>query len=206
MDSGLASMHGSSQVQELRTTDGRSGPADLVVVGTGATPRTELASAGGLNVDNGVVVDEYLRTSAPDIFAAGDVAGAWHPLYDEHLRVEHWAKAQNQGIAAAANMLGNPTPYQRIPYFFSDQYDLGMEYSGHAQPTDQVVFRGDPASREFIAFWLRGGVVVAGMNANVWDVTTPIQQLIRERAHIGPARLADPDIPLDEFLNDPVSS
>jgi 3-phenylpropionate/trans-cinnamate dioxygenase ferredoxin reductase subunit len=206
MDSGLASMHGSSQVQELRTTDGRSGPADLVVVGIGATPRTELASAGGLNVDNGVVVDEYLRTSAPDIFAAGDVAGAWHPLYDEHLRVEHWAKAQNQGIAAAANMLGNPTPYQRIPYFFSDQYDLGMEYSGHAQPTDQVVFRGDPASREFIAFWLRGGVVVAGMNANVWDVTTPIQQLIRERAHIGPARLADPDIPLDEFLNDPVSS
>ena len=206
MGSGLASLHGSGRLMEVRTDDGLSIPADLVVVGIGATPRTELASAAGLNVDNGIVVDQYLRTSAPDVFAAGDVANAWHPLYDKHLRVEHWANAQNQGIAAAPNMLGNPTPYQRIPYFFSDQYDLGMEYSGHAQSTDQVVFRGDPDSRQFIAVWLRDGVVVAGMNANVWDVTTPIQQLIRERAHIDPARLADPDIPLNEFLNDPVSS
>ena len=202
MGSGLASLHGAGHVQEVRTTSGSVIPADLVVVGIGATPRTELASAAGLNVDNGIVVDEYLRTSAPDVFAAGDVANAWHPLYDKHLRVEHWANAQNQGIAAAPNMLGTPTPYQRIPYFFSDQYDLGMEYSGHAQPTDQVVFRGDPASREFIAFWLRGGVVVAGMNANVWDVTTPIQQLIRDRAHVEPVGLADPGIALDEFLTD----
>jgi 3-phenylpropionate/trans-cinnamate dioxygenase ferredoxin reductase subunit len=206
MGSGLASLHGAGHVQEVHTTDGRSIPADLVVVGVGATPRAELAGAAGLNVDNGIVVDQYLRTSAPEVFAAGDVASAWHPLYDKHLRIEHWANAQNQGIAAAPNMLGTPTPYQRIPYFFSDQYDLGMEYSGHAQPTDQVVFRGDPASREFIAFWLRDGVVVAGMNANVWDVTTPIQQLIRERAAIDPARLADPDIALDEFLNNTVSS
>ena len=204
MGSGLASLHGSGHVREVRTTDGRRIPADLVVVGIGAIPRTELASASGLTVDNGIVVDEYLRTSAPDVFAAGDVANAWHPLYDKHLRVEHWANAQNQGIAAAPNMLGNPMSYQQIPYFFSDQYDLGMEYSGHARTTDQVVFRGDPAGREFIAFWLRDGIVVAGMNVNVWDVTTSIQQLIRDRVAIDPARLADPDIPLDAFLNDSI--
>jgi 3-phenylpropionate/trans-cinnamate dioxygenase ferredoxin reductase subunit len=122
------------------------------------------------------------------------------------VRVEHWANALNQGIAAAPNMLSNPTPYDRIPYFFSDQYDLGMECSGHPQTGDQVVFRGEPAGREFIAFWLRDGVVVAGMNANVWDVTDPIQQLIRERAVIDPARLADPDVPLDALLPDPISS
>ena len=206
MGDGLASLHGAGRVQEIRTTDGRSIPADLVVVGIGATPRTELASAAGLTVDNGIVVDEHLRTSAPDVFAAGDVANSWHPLFGEHLRVEHWANALNQGIAAAPNMLGNPTAYERIPYFFSDQYDLGMEYSGHAANWDQVVFRGDAAGREFIAFWLHQGVVVAGMNANVWDVTTPIQQLIHERAVIDPARLADPDIPLEAFLRDPMSS
>jgi 3-phenylpropionate/trans-cinnamate dioxygenase ferredoxin reductase subunit len=206
MGNGIASLHGSQHVQEVRTTDGRNIPADLVVVGVGATPRTELATAAGLNVDKGIVVDEYLRTSAPDVFAAGDVASAWHPLFCEHVRVEHWANALNQGIAAAPNMLSNPTPYDRIPYFFSDQYDLGMECSGHPQTGDQVVFRGEPAGREFIAFWLRDGVVVAGMNANVWDVTDPIQQLIRERAVIDPARLADPDVPLDALLPDPISS
>jgi 3-phenylpropionate/trans-cinnamate dioxygenase ferredoxin reductase subunit len=206
MGHGLASLHGTGRVQEVRTTNGRSIPADLVVVGIGATPRTELASAAGLTVDNGIVVDAHLRTSAPDIFAAGDVANCWHPLFNKHLRVEHWANALNQGIAAAPNMLGNPTAYERIPYFFSDQFELGMEYSGHAQAGDQVVFRGDPASREFIAFWLHQGAVVAGMNANVWDVTTPIQQLIHERAVIDPARLADPDIPLEVFLRDSISS
>jgi 3-phenylpropionate/trans-cinnamate dioxygenase ferredoxin reductase subunit len=206
MESGVASLHGSAQVEEVRTTDGRSIPADLVVVGVGATPRSELAAAAGLSVGNGIVVDEHLRTSAPDVYAAGDVANAWHPLFGEHLRVEHWANALNQGIASAPNMLGNPTPYDRVPYFFSDQYDLGMEYSGHGEAGDQVVFRGDPAGREFIAFWLRDGVVVAGMNANVWDVTNPIQQLIRERAAIDPARLADPDISLDSLLRDPIGA
>ena len=206
MGSGVTSLHGSGHIEEVRTTDGRSIPADLVVVGIGATPRTQLAKAAGLTVENGIVVDEYLRTSALDIYAAGDVANAWHPVHGNYLRVEHWANAQNQGIAAAPNMLGTPTSYQRIPYFFSDQYDLGMEYSGHATNWDQVVFRGDPAGREFIAFWLKDGVVVAGMNANVWDVTDPIQQLIRERAVIDPARLADPDTSLDALLRDPISS
>jgi 3-phenylpropionate/trans-cinnamate dioxygenase ferredoxin reductase subunit len=206
MGSAVASFHGTGQVDAVRTTDGLSIPADLVVVGVGAAPRVELASAAGLTVDNGIVVDEHLRSSAPDIYAAGDVASAWHPQYRRHLRVEHWSNALNQGVTAAANMLGNTTPYDRIPYFFSDQYDLGMEYSGYATEWDQVVFRGDPAGREFLAFWLHGGVVVAGMNANVWDVTTPIQQLIRERAVVDAAVLADLDVPLDTLVRDPSRS
>jgi 3-phenylpropionate/trans-cinnamate dioxygenase ferredoxin reductase component len=196
LGTGISSLHGTRRVEEVRTTDGRRVPADLVVVAVGAVPRTELAVRAGLAVVDGVVVDEHLRTSARDVYAAGDVASAFHPLYGEHLRVEHWANALNQGITAGATMLGSTTSYERVPYFFSDQYDLGMEYSGHAPEWDEVVFRGDPASREFLAFWLRAGVVVAGMNANVWDVTAPIQELVRRRACVHPARLADPDVPL----------
>jgi 3-phenylpropionate/trans-cinnamate dioxygenase ferredoxin reductase subunit len=164
---------------------------DLVVVGVGVTPRTELAHAAGLDVDNGIVVDERLATREGAIFAAGDVANAWHPLFGHRIRVEHWANALNQGPAAARSMLGSGEPYARVPYFFSDQYDLGMEYSGYAPSWDQVVFRGDVASREFIAFWMKGGRVLAGMNVNVWDVTDPIQALVRSGAHVDPAALAD---------------
>jgi 3-phenylpropionate/trans-cinnamate dioxygenase ferredoxin reductase subunit len=130
------------------------------------------------------------------VFAAGDVAGAEHPLFEERVRVEHWANALNQGPAAARSMLGHEVRYDRLPYFFSDQYDLGMEYSGLAVAWDEVVFRGNPAEREFVAFWLRENRVLAGMNANVWDVTAQIQSLIRSGAQIDPAQLADPDVPL----------
>lgn len=118
-----------------------------------------------------------VRTSNPDVFAAGDVASAYYPGMDARLRVEHWANAAHQGATAAKNMLGIPSAYDRVPYFFSDQYELAMEYSGHATSWGCVVFRGNPADGKFIAFWLSRGVVVAGMNANVWDVTNPIQQL-----------------------------
>jgi 3-phenylpropionate/trans-cinnamate dioxygenase ferredoxin reductase subunit len=133
----------------------------------------------------------------PDVFAAGDVAGAQHPFYDERIRGEHWANALHQGPAAARSMLGRGEPYDRLPYFFSDQYDVGMEYAGLARSWDRVVFRGDPAAREFIAFWLLEDRVVAGMNVNVWDVTDPIQRLIRERVAVDDRRLADPDLPLE---------
>jgi 3-phenylpropionate/trans-cinnamate dioxygenase ferredoxin reductase subunit len=135
----------------------------------------------------------------PGVFAAGDVARAHHPFYGEPIRVEHWANALEQGPAAARNMLGRDEPYDRLPYFFSDQYDVGMEYSGLARSWDRVVFRGDPASREFIAFWVADDRVVAGMNVNVWDVTDPIQRLIRSRAAVDDRRLADPDVPLDDL-------
>ncbi len=199
----VAGFAGSTAVEAVRTDEGRSIGCDLVVVGVGAAPRVELAQAAGLALDDGIAVNDRLETSAPGVFAAGDVAAAWHPLYQTRLRVEHWANALNQGPAAAGNMLGLDTPYERLPYFFSDQYDLGMEYTGYAPVWDQVVVRGDLSKREFIAFWLDHGRVVAGMNANVWDVTGPIGDIIRGRRAVDPARLADPDVPLEEVAGSP---
>jgi 3-phenylpropionate/trans-cinnamate dioxygenase ferredoxin reductase subunit len=176
-----------------------------VVVAIGAAPNVALAEQAGLEVSNGVVVDAALRTSDPDIFAAGDVANVPHPLLGRRVRVEHWANALHGGPAAARSMLGQPVSYDRVPYFFSDQYDLGMETSGLPEPGyyDEVVYRGDPATLEFIAFWLSGGAVVAGMNVNVWDVTDDIQALIRAGyagTTVDAARLADPRVPLAEVL------
>ena len=202
---GVDAFEGSRSVEAVRISDGRVIGCDLVVVGVGATPNTALAERAGLAVDNGVVVDEYLRTSVATIFAAGDVATAYHPLYGRHVRVEHWANALNQGPAAARNMLGVDEAYDRIPYFYSDQYELGMEYSGLARSPDEVVFRGDPASREFIAFWLHDGAVAAAMNANVWDVTDALQALIRSGARPDRARLADPDEALADLTRAAVS-
>jgi NADPH-dependent 2,4-dienoyl-CoA reductase/sulfur reductase-like enzyme len=195
-------------VRELRGENGRvtsvvtdrhAGlPADLVVVGIGAAPNTQLAAAAGLEVDNGVVVNEALRSATPDVYAAGDVASAFHPHYGRYVRVEHWANALNGGPAAARSMLDQDVVYDRVPYFFTDQYDLGMEYSGLSSPGDSVVCRGKPESGEFIAFWMSpDGRVTAGMNVNVWDVTDPIQQLIRSRRQVQAARLQDPDTPLE---------
>jgi 3-phenylpropionate/trans-cinnamate dioxygenase ferredoxin reductase component len=191
---------GSSAVTGVRLGDGTVVEGDLVVVGVGVAPRVELAEAGGLTVDNGIVVDDRLRTSVPNVYAAGDVANAWHPLFGARLRVEHWANALNQGPAAARNMLGADQPYDRIPYFFSDQYDVGMEYSGHAPGWDRVVFRGGPDTGEFVAFWLDGERrVLAGMNVNVWDVTAPIQAIVRQRHPVDVDRLTDPDVPLESL-------
>ena len=159
-----------------------------------------LATEAGIAVADGVSVDACLRTDAEGVFAAGDVAGAEHPFYGERIRVEHWSNALNQGPAAARNMLGQEAPYDRLPYFFSDQYDVGMEYSGFARTWDRVVFRGDPATREFVAFWVAGERVVAGMNVNVWDVNDAVQRLIRARVPVDERRLADPDTPLDELV------
>jgi 3-phenylpropionate/trans-cinnamate dioxygenase ferredoxin reductase subunit len=176
-------------------------PADLVIVGVGVRPNVELADAAGLEVDNGVLTDRSLGTSDPDVFAAGDVANAFNPLLERPIRVEHWANALNGGPAAARAMLGRDVVYDRVPYFFSDQYELGMEYSGAASPGDydEVVYRGSVDDLEFVAFWLSRGRVVAGMNVNVWDVTSDIQALIRSGARVDTARLADPRVPLAEI-------
>ncbi|MFE4517928.1 NAD(P)/FAD-dependent oxidoreductase [Kitasatospora sp. NPDC056783] len=187
-------------VSGVRLADGTTVAADAVVVGIGIAPATGLAEAAGLEVDNGIRTDRHLRTSDPDVYAAGDVANAYHPLFDKHIRVEHWANALNQPQTAARALLGQPDAvYDRIPYFFTDQYDLGAEYVGYVEPDgyDQVVFRGDPATREFIAFWLSGGRVLAGMNVNVWDVTDPIRELVRSRRVVDTKALADPAVPLD---------
>jgi len=197
----LEAFEGSKRVDRVRLAHA-SIECDLVVVGVGVIPRTALAHAAGLEVDNGngIVVDAQLATREGVIFAAGDVANAWHPFFDHRIRVEHWANALNQGPAAARSMLGHAEPYDRVPYFFSDQYDLGMEYSGYAPSWDQVVFRGDPARREFIAFWLKAGRVVAGMNVNVWGVTDAIQALVRSGARVDPAALRDGGTDLAELV------
>ena len=198
----IEAIEGERQVEAVRLADGTRIEADFVVVGVGASPRLGLAKDAGLKVDDGILVDQWLQTSAPNIYAAGDVANAYHPFYDRRLRVEHWSNALHQGPAAARNMLGRQVAYERIPYFFSDQYEVGMEYSGYATDWDQVVFRGEPASREFIAFWIKGNRVLAGMNVNVWDVHDDIRSLIQARSTIDPKRLADPDLPLAELLPD----
>jgi 3-phenylpropionate/trans-cinnamate dioxygenase ferredoxin reductase subunit len=188
---------GGDRVEAVRLADGRRVECDFVVVGVGVTPRIEVAVAASLSVDNGIVTNDRLETSASGIFAAGDVANAWHPFYERRLRVEHWANALNQPATAAAAMLGKDASYDRLPYFFSDQYEVGMEYTGHATDWDQVVLRGDVAKREFIAFWLKDGRVLAGMNVGVWDVTDPIKALITSRRGVDTRALADPDVPLE---------
>jgi NADPH-dependent 2,4-dienoyl-CoA reductase/sulfur reductase-like enzyme len=192
------------------TSGGASLPADVVIVGVGAVPNTGLAEDAGLRVDNGVLVDRSLATSDADIFAAGDVANADHPLLGRRIRVEHWANALNGGPAAALSMLGRDVVYDRVPYFYSDQFELGMEASGDwAGDYDEVVYRGkDPAAYvsgdsddlEFVAFWLSGGRVVGGMNVNVWDVTDDVQALIRSGKPVDAARLADPEVPLSSLV------
>jgi len=193
----IRSLEGSGTVEEVRLEDGSAIPAGAVVVGIGVLPRTDLAAAAGLEIENGVVADQFLEATAPGVYVAGDLANAWHPLYGTRIRLEHWSSALNQGPAAARNMLREgSTPYEKLPYFFSDQYDLGMEYRGWAPTYDRVVFRGDVTTREFIAFWLDGGAVMAAMNANIWDQGDAIEALVAARPVVEPSLLTDPEVSL----------
>jgi 3-phenylpropionate/trans-cinnamate dioxygenase ferredoxin reductase subunit len=190
------------RVTGVALADGSVIAADAVVAGVGITPNVELAVAAGLGVANGIQVSAALRSIDPDIYAAGDVASAFHPVLKRHIRVEHWANALHQPQAAARAMLGQAVSYDRLPYFFTDQYDLGMEYTGYVDPGhyDEVVFRGDLARREFIAFWLgSGGRVLAGMNVNVWDATEAIQKLVKSGLAVDSKALADPATPLESL-------
>jgi len=188
----------------VRLGDGTEITAEAVIVGVGITPNTALAQEAGLSVDNGVLVDEHLVTSDPDVFAAGDVANVYYPHLGTHLRLEHWSAALNQGPVAATNMLGGDAIYDKVPYFYSDQYDMGMEYSGYvgADGYDEVVFRGDVDNSKYVAFWLRDRRVVAGLNVNVWDVTETIADLVRSGARVDRSRLIDSETPLTEVLAD----
>lgn len=196
----VSAITGSNAAAGVRLDDGSEIGADLVLVGVGITPNVALAQDAGLEVDNGIKVDEQLRTADPAVYAAGDVANAAHPRYARHIRVEHWANARRQGATVARTMLGRGAAYDRIPYFFSDQYDIGMEYTGYVDPDgyDRVVIRGDVGAREFVAFWVADGRVMAGMNVNVWDVTAPIEHLVRSGHRVDLDRLADPSVALDE--------
>ena len=201
LGAGVTELRGAKTVEAVVLDGGRVEEADVVVAGIGVIPRTELADAAlGLRVDDGVVVDEHLETNVEGVFAAGDVASAWHPHDRRHLRVEHWANAQHQGTTAGRNAAGAGESYRRLPYFFSDQYDLGMEYVGHGGRDDAVVVRGDVGTREFIAFWQRDGVVTAAMNVNVWDVVDDLKALVEARQAVAPERLADSDVALGDLL------
>jgi 3-phenylpropionate/trans-cinnamate dioxygenase ferredoxin reductase component len=204
MQTGVEAFEGSGSVAAVRTSDGQSIACDFVVVGVGVIPRAQLAETAGGKIENGIVVNQQLRTTLPDVFAAGDVANAWHPFYRRNIRVEHWANALNQGPAAARAMLDHDVSYDRIPYFFSDQYEVGMEYSGYATEWDEVIYRGALSDGEFIAFWLKDQRVIAGMNVNVWDVNEDVQALIRSRQEITPEALRDKDTPLSDLIDQPI--
>lgn len=202
--------HGSveGQVSGVVLESGETLPADTVVVGIGIIPNTGLAEAAGIEVDNGILCDEHLRTSAEGVYAAGDVANATNPIVGDRVRVEHWANALNGGFAAGQAMAGQDVTYAPVPYFYTDQYDAGLEYSGHVPSGAQteVVLRGDPASNEFMAFWLTpdgdGERVLAGMHVNLWDTIDGVKKLVTDRTHVDRAKLADKDVPLDQVATD----
>jgi 3-phenylpropionate/trans-cinnamate dioxygenase ferredoxin reductase component len=206
MDTGVEGFEEQGLLTGVKTSDGQTIACDFAVVGVGVVPRTGLAEAAGAKIENGIVVNQQLGTTIPNVFAAGDVANAWHPFYKRQIRVEHWANALNQGPAAAQAMLGQAVSYERLPYFFSDQYDVGMEYSGYATEWDEVLFRGAVADGEFIAFWLKDGRVIAGMNVNVWDVNEDVQALIRSEQTVDKAALVDSDTPLGELITKPTAT
>jgi len=193
---------GDGRPRAVRLAGGEHVPCETVVLGLGARPVTALAESGGLLVDGGIRVDGHLRASHPGIFAAGDVAACRHDRYGRHVRVEHWANALEQGPAAARAMLGRGRPFDALPYFFSDQYDVGMEYAGLHAASDRVVVRGGPGERRLQAFWVTPeGRISAGMHVGEWDSIEHIKRLVAAGAVVEPDRLADAGEPLEEIAS-----
>lgn len=192
---------GDQHVAAVRLSDGRLLEADVVVAGIGVQPRQSLAAGAGLTVTEGVVVDDHLRTSHPDVYAVGDVALAYHPFLGRHLRVEHWANAEHQPAVAAASALGMDRHYDRLPYFFSDQFEMSMELTGFLEPGgyDDLVLRGDVPGLTFCAFWMRHGHVVAGMSSGVQGAVPQIDRLVRSRAVVDPDALRDEGTSLSDI-------
>jgi 3-phenylpropionate/trans-cinnamate dioxygenase ferredoxin reductase component len=190
-------------VTGVRLADDRVLKADAVIVGIGAQPNVGVASASRLSVADGIVVDEHLQTSQPGVFAAGDVASAFNRRLGRHLRVEHWENAKRQGAVAALGMMGRVAVYDRLPFFYSDQYDVGLEYTGYAAPGsyDSVVIRGDVDDRRYAAFWVAAGRVLAGMTVNIWDIRPQIEALIESGSPVDPEMLADAATPLVPVVN-----
>jgi len=186
----------------VRTNTGETLPADVVIVAVGVVPDTALAEAAGLEIRNGILVDAGMRSSAPDVLAAGDVANALHPFTGEHHRSEHWANALNGGKVSAKSMMDLEARLDVVPYFYTDQFSLSMEYSGFPSLTSGIppVIRGSVEEGSFMAFWLRDGNVVAGMSVNQSRVQKSIKALISSRVPVDVAKLKDPGAPLNELV------
>jgi 3-phenylpropionate/trans-cinnamate dioxygenase ferredoxin reductase subunit len=187
----------------LELGDGSTITADRILIAVGAQPNSEIAERAGLSTEHGgVLVDASLCTSNPDIYAVGDIAAAENPFYEQRIRTEHWANAQKQPTVAVSGMLGDSGQYNELPYFFTDQYDLGMEYAGYAPDYQQVVFRGDKKARKFVAFWLNAEKhVLAGMQVNIWDALDDIKNLIRKKEPVDTDKLADPEVSLSDVFS-----
>ena len=197
---GVERFEGAQRVERVIATSGAAIDCDLVVIGVGIVPNTEIAEGAGIAVDNGIVVDEYCQTDVDGIFAAGDVANFYSPILDERLRIEHWANAQSQGRAAALNMLGRKEPYNEVPWFWSDQYDLNMQLVGHAPSWDEVVFRGSVSERTFTAFYLKDGRLRAALAVNRFRDIRPSRELIKAGLEVDSRKLQDDETELRSLL------
>ena len=197
---GIQALRGRRRVEEVVTASGEAIPCDFVVVGIGVVPETSWLAGSGIEIDNGVVVDEYCETNVPGTFAAGDVANWWHPTLQERLRVEHFDNAQNQGVAAAQNMIGQRTAYAPTPYFWSDQYDLNLQYVGHASHWNRVVLRGSVPEHSFTAFYLVGSQIRAALGVNRFKDIAAARRLIQARAPVTAEQLADDKVNLKQLL------
>jgi 3-phenylpropionate/trans-cinnamate dioxygenase ferredoxin reductase subunit len=198
LDTGVTAFHGAGGVVEaVELVDGQTIPAATVVVGIGVRPETKLAEAAGVVVDDGVVVDQHGRTSLPWLLAAGDVASRPHVHCPApRVRIEHWNNALYQGAAVGGTMAGQPTADDRVPYFWSDQYDIRLQLFGRPEPTDDVALRGDPASRSATFFWLRDGRLMAAASMNRPREVRAARGLIEQRATVEPRLLADESVDL----------
>ena len=187
----ISEIRGNARAEQVVTDHGNAIDCDFVVIGVGITPDTSLAESAGLQVDGGILINELCQTSHPDIYAAGDVANWYHPGLGHQLRVEHWDNALNQGAAAAKAMLGSPEPYSPTLYFWSDQYDLNIQYLGHATQWDEIAVRGNPADEKFTAFYLKDGSIHGALVVNNFRDIRPTRTLIGQKTQVSAASLSD---------------
>jgi 3-phenylpropionate/trans-cinnamate dioxygenase ferredoxin reductase component len=192
----VSGFEGTDHVECVVTQGGRRIDCDFAVVGVGVEPVTELVTGTGIDVDNGIVVDEYCRTNIDGIFAAGDVTNHYHPVFRQRMRVEHWHNALNQGAAAARNMMGRASVYDEIHWFWSDLYDHNLQYAGFHRGWDELVVRGSMENRDFIAFYVKEGIVAAAVGMNRGRDVRRTMSLIRQRTVADPSQLADDDLDL----------
>jgi 3-phenylpropionate/trans-cinnamate dioxygenase ferredoxin reductase subunit len=195
----VARLEGGTRVERVVTGAGRSIECDFVIIGVGVEPLTDPVDATGVHISNGIVVDEYCRTNIGGIFAAGDVANHYHPVFEQLMRVEHWNNAFNQARVAARNMMGRHLVYDEIHSFWSDQYEYGLEYAGWHREWDEIVVRGSLEARDFIAFYVKDGLVTASVGIDRSDDVQTSAQLIGARKPIDPAALQDDTVDLDSL-------